>query len=377
VVAQKYRIHYGWQKKGKPMKYSASANFPTKASSIANGIKSATYPLSRIKGLERKNRILSVACYFGLAPLLWSSGVTRQQNRLLNHHLRYSQAFSFIVLCVLIFDLLTDAIQYWMTTILWNPTMAEYRASVIPMWVICELTVFGSILTVSIFGISWLVAVVGAWRGRMPHIPLISSVASSYQAVKFGMYWSLLVEFVLVLLIGLGIHSVQIADSLTEKGDVYILYTQGGYIPINGIFEAYTPPRWAVTMAFYPLVQAGLEKYGDQGVSVLPLSEDSFNEAVHNGRFIFVASHGGFSSGAFTIANQPYKEYKPADVAQSLVGEQLQSVYFAGCWTGDLESEWRQTLGLDDATMFNRLSFVEEHLLWVWFKAPEMIRGLK
>ena len=80
------------------MKYSASVNFPPQTSSIASGVNFATHPLSRIKGLERKNRILSVACYFGLAPFLWFSGVTRQQNRLLNHHLLYSLAFSFTIL---------------------------------------------------------------------------------------------------------------------------------------------------------------------------------------------------------------------------------------------------------------------------------------
>ena len=358
------------------MKYSTSVNFPPQASSIANGINFATHPLSRVKGLERKNRILSVACYFGLAPFLWFSGVIRQQNRLLNHHLLYSLAFSFTVLCTVVFNLVTDWIQYWITTSLWNPTMAEYRASVIPMEVICEIMIFGLILIGSIFGFAWLVAVVAAWRGRTPHILLISSVATNYKAVKLGVYWSLFVEFALTLLIGLGIHSAQIANSLPEKGDVYILYTQGGYIPINGLYETYTPPRWAVTMAFYPLIQAGREKFGAQGVSVLPLSEASFNEAVQNGRFIFVASHGGASSGAFTISSQPYKQYLPTDVVQNLAGEQLQYMYFAGCWTGDLESEWRQALGFDDATMFNRLSFVEEHMLWAWFKSPGVIREL-
>ena len=359
------------------MKYSTVVNSSPQASSIANGVNFATHPLSRLKGLERKNRILSVACYFGLAPFLWFSGVIRQQNRLLNHHLLSSLAFSFTILFALAFDVVTGLIQYWATLALWHPTLAEYRASVIPMWIICDLMNFGLVLIVSIFGFAWLAAIVGAWHGRTPHIPIISSVASNYQAVKLGMYWSLCIEFVLVLLIGIGVRSMQIAKSLPEKGDVYILYTQGGYIPINGLFETYTPPRWAVTMAFYPLVQAGMEKFGDQAVAVLPLSEDSFNQAIHNGRFIFVASHGGISSGAFTISDVPYKEYKPSDVAQSLVGQQLQYVYFAGCWTGDLESEWRQVLGLDDAMMFNRLSYVDEHMLWVWFKSPEVIGGLK
>ena len=359
------------------MKYPVNVNYPPQTSSIARGVNFTTHPLSRLKGLERKSRILSVACYFGLAPFLWFSGVTRQQNRLLNHHLLYSLAFSFTILFALIFDLVASLIQYWITLALWHPTMAEYRASVIPMWLICQLMTFGLILIVFIFGSAWLTAIAGAWRGRMPHIPIISSVASNYQALKLGMYWSLLVEFVFILLIGLGVRSTQIAKSLPEKGDVYILYTQGGYIPISGLAETYTPPRWAVTMAFYPLVKAGMEKFGDQAVAVLPLSEDSFNKAIQNGRFIFVASHGGISSGAFTISSLPYKEYKPSDVAQSLAGEQLQYAYFAGCWTGDLESEWRQVLGLDESMMFDRLSFVTEHMLWVWFKSPGVISGLK
>ena len=358
------------------MKYSTTANASAHATSALRGRLYVANPLSRIGALERKNRVLSVACYFGLAPFLWFSGVIYQRNRLVNHHLMYSLAFSFTVLCALVFDLVTDCIQYWMTITLWNPTMAEFDASVIPMGLICEVMIFGLTVMISIWGYAWLVGLVGAWRGRTPHFPIISSVASSYQAVKLGMYFSVFVEIVLVLSIGLGVRSVQIANSLPEKGDVYILYTQGGYIPIDGLSESYTPPRWAVTMAFYPLIQAGLEKYGDQGVAVLPLSEAAFNEAVHNGRFIFVASHGGYSSGAFTISNQPYKEYLPTDVVPDQVGEGLQYVYFAGCWTGDLESEWRQVLGLDDATMFNRLSFVDEHMRWVWFKSPGVISGL-
>jgi len=358
------------------MKYSTTAKVSAQMTSALRGRVYVANPLSRIGVLERKNRMLSVACYFGLTPFLWFSGVIRQQNRLLNHHLLYSLAFSFTTLCFLVFDLATDWIQYWVTITLWNPTLAEYRASVIPMGIICELMTFGLVLIISIWGFAWLVGVIGAWRGRTPHIPIISSVASSYQAVRLGMYWSLFVEFVLVLLIGLGVRSVQVANSLPEKGDVYILYTQGGYIPIGGLYKTYTPPRWAVTMAFHPLIQAGLEKYGSQGVTILPLSEVTFNEAIQNGRFIFVASHGGYSSGAFTISNQPYKEYLPTDVVSGQVGQQLQYVYFAGCWTGDLESEWRQVLDLDDGEMFNRLSFVDEHMLWVWFESPGVIAGL-
>jgi hypothetical protein len=327
--------------------------------------------------LERKSRILSVACYFGLAPFLWFSGVTRQQNRLLNHHLLYSLVFSFTVFCSLVFYCVATGIQYWIIVHLWNPTMAEYESQTLLSEAFNLVCVFASLLIVFLWGFAWVRSVQGAWRGQTPHISIIAWVASKIQAVRFAVYWSLLIESAFLFLISIGINSVRITQAMPEKADVYILYTVGGYIPAPGLYETFTPPRWSVTMAFYPLIQAGIEKFGDQGVSVLPLSEDSFNEAIHNGRFIFVASHGGISSGAFTISSLPYKEYKPSDVAQSLVGEQLQYAYFAGCWTGDLESEWRQVLGLDESMMFDRLSFVTEHMLWVWFKSPGVISGLK
>jgi len=356
------------------MKYFTAPIVSTRGASARAAQAFMADPLFRAGVLEKKNRLLSVVCYFGMAPLLWASGMVRQRNRLVNHHLFYSLAFSFTLMCALVFDLVTDWIQYWLTVSVWNPTMAEFRA--VPMWILCRLMVYGLILSVSLFGLAWFISLSGAWRGKTPKVPLISSIASRYQAVRFGMYFALLVQFVVLLLVGLGIRTARISKSLSEKGVVYILYTQGGYIPLDGPLAAYTPPRWAVTMAFYPLVRAGMERFGDGSVSVLPLSEDTFNAAVQNGRFIFVASHGGASPGAFTVSNEPSQEYFPADVVPEHVGEGLQYVYFAGCWTGDLEGEWRQVLGLEDATMFPRLSFVEEHMLWVWFRSPAVIAGL-
>jgi hypothetical protein len=358
------------------MKYSATANISIHAASALGGRVYGAHHLSGIGALERKNRLLSVACYFGLSPFLWASGVIYQKNRLVNHHILYSLAFSFTILCALIINELTSWIQYWITTVIWNPTMAEFDASLVPIWIICQSMVVGSLILIAIWVYAWLVGVIGAWHGRTPQFPIISWIASRYRAIQLGMYFSLFVDILLVLIIGLAVRSVQIANTLPEKGDVYILYTQGGYIPINGLYDSFTPPGWAVTLAFYPLVRAGMEKYGDQGVAVLPLSEATFKEAIRNGQFIFVASHGGFSPGAFTISDQPYKQYLPKDIAPDQVGGQLQYVYFAGCWTGDLETEWRQVLGLEGATMFHRLSFVDEHMRWVWFNSPAVIMGL-
>ncbi len=358
------------------MKYSASVPIVSQALSRPRSRVFDPRPASRISAIERKNRILSVACYFGLAPLLWFSGVIRQHNRLLNHHLLYSLAFSFTMLCAVVFDWVTTEIQVWLILDLWQPTLADFDAQIFPYAIFSLFCIVGTLLIGTVWGLAVARSVLGAWRGQTPHIPMIAWVASKFQAIKLAVYWSLLIDVLLVSSIGLGVYSTQVANAPAETADVYVLYTQGGYIPLPGLYETFTPPRWAVTMAFHPLVQAGMERYGDDSVRLLPLSEESFNEAIHNGRFIFVASHGGESPGGFTISNQPHKQYLPTDVAPGQVGEQLQYVYFAGCWTGDLESEWQQVLGLDDAKMFARLSYVTEHMLWAWFRSPGVIAAL-
>ena len=359
------------------MKYSSTVNFPRQASSIARGLVFEPQRLSRIGALERKNRMLSAACYFGLAPFLWFSGVIRQQNRLLNHHLQYSLAFSFTVLCAVIFDLVTDRLQYWLIVNVWSPTMAEFDRQAMFFSIFCLACVFGTVLIAVIWGLAWVSSVLGAFRGQSPYIPIVGWVASKFRVLRLAVYWTLLIEAGFLFLIGLGIHSAQLAKRMPDRADVYILYTQGGYIPAPGLYQSYTPPRWAVTMAFYPLVHAALDKFGEHGVTALPLSPETFDKAIHNGRFIFVASHGGASPGAFTISGAPYREFKPSDVDKTLVGDQLQYVYFAGCWTGDLESEWRRVLRLEDARMFGRISFVDEHMLWVWLKSAGVINGLE
>jgi hypothetical protein len=132
-----------------------------------------------------------------------------------------------------------------------------------------------------------------------------------------------------------------------------------------------------MTLGFYPLVHAGIEKYGEDGVAVLPLTEDAFAEATRQGKFIFIASHGGSVPGSVSLSINPHVQYLPSDVDLSRVGEDLQFVYFAGCFSGDLQAEWREVLGVDEAILFDRLSTVDEHMMWVWFRSPSVIKHLQ
>ena len=103
----------------------------------------------------------------------------------------------------------------------------------------------------------------------------------------------------------------------------------------------------------------------------------SYNRAIGAGKFIFIASHGGSEPGSFSLSVLPHIQYLPSDIQPSHVGEDLQFVYFSGCYTGKLENEWKEVLRLDDAILFDRLSAVDEHMLWAWLISPSVIKNLQ
>lgn len=93
------------------------------------------------------------------------------------------------------------------------------------------------------------------------------------------MVWSLVIEVVLIFFIGLGLHSLNTTQqSQPNDAKVYILYTIGGYIPLPGLYESFTPAPWI---------------------------EENFAQATQTGKFIFIASHGGMTSGSFTLSVPP------------------------------------------------------------------------
>lgn len=331
-----------------------------------------------IKGLEKKSRRLSVGAYLGLAPFLYFSGVSRQKNAVLKHHTEYSLGFAFTTLCAVIYYIMFTSINYWVFTHFWRPTLEELNASVrmYGIYVITDMLVSTTVMVV--WGLALGISVVGAIRGRVPRISIIEWLISRPWTLRVGAFWFLLIEIMVLIVVSMGVRSIQIAQKeQSSNAKVYILYTIGGYIPLPELNASFTPTRWMTTLAFYPTVKAGMERFGEDGVAVLPLTEENFAQATRAGKFIFVASHGGNVSGSFTLSIRPHIQYSPADVKPENVGDDLQFVYFAGCYTGDLMTEWKQVLRVDNAILFDRLSFVDEHMLWAWFKSPGVIKNLQ
>lgn len=334
--------------------------------------------LAKIEGVAKKTQLLSVAAYFGLAPFLWFSGVARQQNHVLKHHTRHSLGFAFLLLIAVVLYEIVFFSGYVFIVHVWKPSLEEFYAASPRVDMSNMVGDITALLAGVYCAVGWMISLAGASRGRTPKIPLLSSLFTRTPVTQVGLYWSLFLELLILVFVGMGIRSAKIASLPPPKdAKVYVLYTKGGYLPVPGLFETFTPPRWFMTLGFYPLVQAGMQKYGEEGVAVLPLTPESFGEAIQHGKFIFVASHGGSVPGSFSLSISPHIQYLPKDIELSRVGEDLQFVYFAGCFTGKLETEWKETLGIDQAVLFDRLSSVDEHMMWVWFKSASVIADLK
>jgi hypothetical protein len=143
------------------------------------------------------------------------------------------------------------------------------------------------------------------------------------------------------------------------------------------LYATYTPPRWTISLFFYPIVLAANHHWGSGSVAVQPLSDVSFREAIHNGRFVFVASHGGMEPGSFAYSFIPYKGFLPSDVLPGDTGSQLRYVYFAACEAGLLGTDWENALSPAQVKTFDRISYVHEHFLWVWQKGARIISSIE
>jgi hypothetical protein len=88
--------------------------------------------------------------------------------------------------------------------------------------------------------------------------------------------------------------------------------------------------------------------------------------------------NGGRKEGAIFLSDNPNDDYSPEDVKQGGgVGPNLQFVYITGCNAGSLENQWTQSLAPAKVLLFNRISWIPEHMYWLWFEGPKAVSELK
>jgi hypothetical protein len=318
---------------------------------------------------QTRERTFGIACYFGFAPLLWLFGIPKRRNGFLQYHFRHSLAVSLLAF-FFIFSTLVATLLAYAYDIFWG---ADTYATHLP---VLFFDYMGNII--ACFGIvAWLILFIGAWRGWTPHLPLVSSLAWRDGWVNFSLGWTALTQVIIILLAFMAVRGNALVAKPKPSPEAYILYTTGGYIQTERLWASYTPPRWTISLFFYPIVSEAVSRWGDGSVVVEPLSDATFKNAIRNGKFVFVASHGGMEPGGFSYAFDPYQGFLPSDLRLGDAGSQLRYVYFAACYAGYLESEWKQLLAPADVVTYARISYVEEHFVWVWTKGAEVIRSME
>ncbi len=313
-----------------------------------------------------KTRLLSVACYLGLAPQLYLFTSNEKRGPLLGYHIQQALALSWLGLLCCLFVLLVHVLEY-----------------VVGMKFPGDENIYQGIAVLSLLPcLAWCVLLgAGIWRagaGSDAPLPLVSRLTARTGVKPGWVVWGLIFQGVCILLMILPFRMNYITRPQEGPASVYMLYPQERLQPLPYTsLGTFTVPRWIFTLGFYPISEVATARWGDGSVSVEPLTRENLNEAFRYGRLVMVASHGGSTLGTIPLPGDPKGYFSPEDILPGGVGPDLQVVYLAGCYIGALEKDWENTLSPARVITFDRISWESEHVFWLWFIGPGSALGLR
>jgi hypothetical protein len=220
----------------------------------------------------------------------------------------------------------------------------------------------------------FLIGLLSAIIRRPLSLPFVKRIFAKKFSSHLLLVSGFLSQLVFVLIVGIIFRANSLANQSAGPGSVYMLYDN--FIYQNQDINQY--PQWIFNLGMYPIAEKAAARWGDGSVVIKPLSIENLYEALSNGRFIFLATHGGTQPGYISVPASPYYDISP-DIVNALqgAGEKLQLVYLAGCYTGSLADEWEQALAPANVITFDRISWQIEHIYWLWFVGPEIISQLE
>lgn len=309
-------------------------------------------------------RILSLACYLGLAPEIAMAATRWSRNPDLLTHIRQGLGLNFLWLLYLLI-LATGFILESLLGILLSvhfpaATMAIYESMAESG--LLQIDVSAAMVPLVLLAFVWVIGIGRALRSSDLPIPFIKKITQNAKALRISAIGGLLSHILVVAGIAIALRGNSLAQPHLGPASVYLLYE-----------EEINVPGWVYAVGLYPVSEISTARWGPGSVIVEPLTRSSIDRAFQDGRLVVMATHGGGIPGTIPLSNSA-ENYSPADLAAiGGAGADLQFVYIAGCFAGALEGEWKQALAPADVILFNRFSWVFEHVLWMVFKAPLMV----
>jgi len=307
-------------------------------------------PASGIRAADWRDRLLGCCAYLGMAPV-WFALRRRLGRPFVDRHA--GQALVLFLLSMAIaalFLVCAGALSYAVVH-----KREIYEGTSIEGWL---LTVFRW------FVLAWLVfwayGAGSALFGSFWELPGVAFLARRHRVAGAGAIFQTAVYALILALAVLAVRASTLARDDSRPADVYLLYED---------VDRY--PRWLFTLAFYPVTCAGLDSFGDDSVSVLKLTRENLATALAQGRFVFIGSHGKASG---MLLDRQW--FPPEDAAALPKGPHLAFVYLSGCDSGAQADAWRAAFAPAEVVTHNRLTALIEHVWWLWFEAPDVLRRL-
>jgi len=295
-----------------------------------------------------QTRLVALAFYLGAAPLCtWSPRV--RANPVLHHHQRQALALQLCFGLVLLLFILGVLLVSWlMVNDRW-----WYEEVKIESWILSITRKF--FLAWAVF---WGFAATAALRADQWEMPILARIAKRPRLLSATAIALIATYATLLLAAGVAAHASSITRSDPAPGRVYMVYDD---------LDQY--PRWLFALGFYRMANAADAKWGRGSAVLLKLTPENINRALREGTLVFIGSHGMddgllIPGGAF---------YTAADLPPEGPGPNLRYLYMAGC---DQPAAWQSALAPAQVVSFDRLTAVVEHINWLWFQGPRILRQL-
>ena len=216
----------------------------------------------------------------------------------------------------------------------------------------------------------WFAYFISAFFGLKLRISLISKIAKNKRILGISYFINTALIILFCLLIFCTFRSNQMAQKIQKPAKVVMLYDDMGFVP-----------HWIFPLGFYPIQRTAAQKWGEGHVSIEPISNESLKEAIQNATLVFLSVHGDYSFGEFAglfhfadETREKFYSYGPKQIEEIGVGENLKFVYLAQCNGGALADEWRRVFAPAKVKTFDRISLYPEHIYWLWYKIPKILR---